>query len=208
MERAKVRTLHTDGTIEMPYELATQALVRAMPGSKFDHPGDKKWHVSTKMKDRRRVLELARKMHLDVDPEFLTIEVPDRVAKLKETIDQTGLRPYQQEGALWVVEQESCLLADEMGLGKTMQVLVSMDESLGHLIVCPTEVIYNWMLEGLDWRSDLSWSIVERGKDFRIPQPGECVIVSYGMLPEWVAPKRGKRKNLAITEEQVEALSK
>lgn len=208
MERMKVRRLRADGTIEMPYELESLALVRAMPGADFDYDGDKKWHVSTANKDRRRLLELARKIKLDVDEELLTIDVPDKVKELKEYIADTGLKPYQQEGALWIREQDSCLLADEMGLGKTPQVLVAMDEDYGHIIVCPNNVLYNWVVEGLTWRSDLSWSIIERTKDFRIPNPGECVVVSYTMLPKWVAPQRGKRKNRAITAEQREALSK
>lgn len=205
METAKIRLLKSDGTIEMPYELASLPLVRAMPGAKFD---GKYWKISTELKDRRRVLELAKKINLKVDPSLETVEVSDRVKKLQESMKDSGLFPYQQEGVIWIAEQESCLLADDQGLGKTAQFLFSIDETYGYFIVCPTEVVYNWLTEGLEWRSDLSFSIVKRKKDFRIPKPGEVVILSYGMLPEWIAPEKGKRKNTTITKQQIEELSK
>ena len=118
MERMQVRTLTADGTVDMPYELETLALVRAMPGAKFDYEGDKRWHVSMDQKDRRRVLELARKMRLDVDPSLETVKISDRVKELKEQLKTSKLYGYQKEGVLWIAEQDSCLLADEMGLGK------------------------------------------------------------------------------------------
>lgn len=102
MENAKIRRLKSDGTIEMPYELSTLPLVRAMPGAKFD---GKYWKVSLEQKDRRRVLELANKIKLDVDPELKTIEIPDRIKQLQKSFEGSGLFPYQEEGVVWMAEQ-------------------------------------------------------------------------------------------------------
>lgn len=207
MEKSKTRRLCADGRIEMPYELASLPLVRAMPGARFDYEGSKQWFVSTEAEDRRRVIEIARKINLDIDAELLTVDVPDHIKRIKTRIGRSKLYAFQKDGADWLAEQENCLLADEMGLGKTLQMLMAMDEQYGHFVACPTQCVYTWLEEGMKWRPDLEYYIVKSKKTFKIPAPGQVVIVSHGTLPEWLAPEKGKRKNNSITKKQVQALA-
>lgn len=81
-----------------------------------------------------------------------------------------------------------------MGVGKTIQALFSLDLSYRAIIVSPTQVIYNWFKEIQFWRPEYKIYITKTKKDFRLPEPGEIVLVSYHMLPEWVSPPKGKRK--------------
>ncbi|WP_096189435.1 DEAD/DEAH box helicase [Evansella halocellulosilytica] len=69
------------------------------------------------------------------------------------------LRPYQQEGLLWLLNMRKrklgACLADDMGLGKTIQTIAYIDcvKSLGvkeqtpALIVSPTSLVTNWANE-------------------------------------------------------------
>lgn len=76
---------------------------------------------------------------------------------IKQTLSQhlhATLRPYQQEGVLWLQLQRKnnhgCLLADEMGLGKTIQIiahLCCLHTNNRHLVIAPTSLIYNWKNE-------------------------------------------------------------
>ncbi len=66
----------------------------------------------------------------------------------------TELRPYQLEGFRWMSRRSrlelGVCLADDMGLGKTVQVLaVLLERAAGGpaLVVAPTSVCHNWVLE-------------------------------------------------------------
>lgn len=66
---------------------------------------------------------------------------------------QRRLRPYQIEGATWLLERARAglggLIADEMGLGKTVQAL-ALVEVLNEgpvLVVCPSSLVWNWRRE-------------------------------------------------------------
>lgn len=74
---------------------------------------------------------------------------------LPESVQAT-LRPYQQEGFAWLAflwkHQLGGVLADDMGLGKTLQTLAMLvhasEEKPGpFLVVAPTSVVANWLIE-------------------------------------------------------------
>lgn len=59
------------------------------------------------------------------------------------------LRPFQQEGLAFLLNNRRCLLADEMGLGKTVQALafLAAAEDFPALIVVPPHLVINWTKE-------------------------------------------------------------
>ncbi|MBO7449327.1 MAG: DEAD/DEAH box helicase family protein, partial [Clostridiales bacterium] len=62
------------------------------------------------------------------------------------------LRPYQEFGTKYILNQQRVLLGDEMGLGKTMQAIAAMAHlaanNLTHfVVVCPVSVMVNWARE-------------------------------------------------------------
>lgn len=59
------------------------------------------------------------------------------------------LRPFQQAGLTFLLQNERCLLADEMGLGKTVQALayLAVTQSFPALIVPPAHLTLNWQEE-------------------------------------------------------------
>lgn len=100
------------------------------------------------------------------------------------------LRPYQIEGALWLLNNarsgSAGLLADEMGLGKTIQTLAMIEALPGpHLVVCPSSLVWNWSRESTAFCSDLRVLTLEgagRSEQFaKIPEH-DLVITSYALL--------------------------
>jgi len=100
------------------------------------------------------------------------------------------LRPYQVEGALWLLKNarsaSAGLLADEMGLGKTIQALAMMESLPGpHLVVCPSSLVWNWRCEAAAFCPNLRVLAVEgtrRLEQFsKIPEH-DLVITSYALL--------------------------
>jgi SWI/SNF-related matrix-associated actin-dependent regulator of chromatin subfamily A-like protein 1 len=75
------------------------------------------------------------------------------------------------------------LLADEMGLGKSAQALLAPPEGAAVLVVCPASLKYTWREEARRWRPDLQPVVLEGKGAFRLPQPGEIVVVNYELLP-------------------------
>ena len=70
----------------------------------------------------------------------------------------TTLHNYQWEGVAFLYRSHSALLADEMGLGKTVQTAVALaillngrSEVSRALIVAPTSLTTNWMMELATW---------------------------------------------------------
>lgn len=59
------------------------------------------------------------------------------------------LRPFQEEGLAFLLQNNRCLLADEMGLGKTVQALafLASSQALPVLIIPPAHLTRNWAEE-------------------------------------------------------------
>ncbi|WP_421118473.1 SNF2-related protein [Aquihabitans daechungensis] len=132
-----------------------------------------------RLQQRRKVtageaLAAALSGELVVDGEEVAAEVQGPLAQLGERLRSVGdrrewtvpsgldaeLRPYQRDGAAWLVEMADLglggVLADDMGLGKTIQFLAlhlarhQPDTDGGGqptLVVCPVSVLSNWARE-------------------------------------------------------------
>ena len=99
---------------------------------------------------------------------------------------ESRLRPYQIEGASWLLERESGLLADDMGLGKTVQALAYFEATPGpHLVVCPSSLVWNWTREAARFVPGLP-TLSLRGSDreklfAKIPEH-DLIVTSYALL--------------------------
>jgi SNF2 family DNA or RNA helicase len=77
------------------------------------------------------------------------------------------LRPYQEEGFHFLIENQRALLGDDMGLGKTVQTIVALKaayEKKGFfrvLIVVPNPLITNWIEELSLWFEDSKVQILK-----------------------------------------------
>ena len=181
------RKLDASGRCITPYERDNLDLIRSFPGARFNRNAGKPfWQVSLEMGDRRRVLEIADKLNLDVDPSLREVAVSEQRSKAHDA----GLYPFQVDGVDWLNLNigNARLLADEMGLGKTVQSLVALPVKAAALVVCPAALKYNWEDECKKWRPDLTPVVLEGRKSFRFPKAGEVVITNYDILPEKLAP--------------------
>jgi SWI/SNF-related matrix-associated actin-dependent regulator of chromatin subfamily A-like protein 1 len=187
------RRLDAQGRCITPYEPRNLDLIRSFPGARWrplDSPentlGKPYWQVSLEMCDRRRVLEIADKMGLEVDPSLR--QVTNTAQSLKAR--HVGLYPFQVEGVDWLGHSlnKARLLGDDMGLGKTVQALVALPDQAATIVVCPAALKYNWQAECRKWRSDLTPVVLEGRNSFRFPKPGEIIITNYDILPKWLEP--------------------
>ena len=100
------------------------------------------------------------------------------------------LRPYQIEGALWLLKNarnsSAGLLADEMGLGKTIQALAMMEALPGpHIVVCPSSLVWNWSREASVFCPNLRVLTIEgpeRAERFPKIPDHDLIITSYALL--------------------------
>ena len=183
-----VRKFHADGSIEMPYDAEALPVLRAMPKAVFKKD-TKRWHVSLLAEHRLRVLELADRIGLEVDPGLRAYSqsslAREAVDRAKAWVDADGrvARDYQLLGVQVLADHRRWLLGDDMGLGKTAQVLWAADPGYGLLVICPASVKHTWFKETQKFRPDLTPRII--GKDnFRWPEPGEVLIINYERIPE------------------------
>ena len=101
------------------------------------------------------------------------------------TMLNTGryLYPFQEDGVRWLAPRREALLADSMGLGKTPQLLVSLPPGAPVIVLVPAVVVTNWHREATTWRPDYRATMIKKRAAWRLPEPGEIVIASYGMAP-------------------------
>jgi SWI/SNF-related matrix-associated actin-dependent regulator 1 of chromatin subfamily A len=201
-ETNQVRVLTSDGKIFMPYEPANLPLVKSLPGARFN-PEDKSWSVSLKTADRRRILEVADKIGLEVAPSLRAVEISAQA----EFAKTAGLYEYQVAGVDWLSQKSKALLGDEMGLGKTAQSLMVIPSNGAGLVVCRASLLFNWADETAKWRKDLTPVIIRAGgvnkktrtrykveSEFRFPNPGEVVIVNPEQLPDELNNRPAKKR--------------
>lgn len=205
---AEPRELRADGTVVAPYDPAALPLVKSFPGARWD-AGAKVWRISLADEDRARVLEIAAKLDLKVAPELTTVVVSEQKTVAVARAAALGLYPFQIAGVEWLVGRNRGLLADDLGTGKTVQALCALPVDGRTIVVAPAAVKYNWKAEANKWRPDLAVVVLEGRKSFRLPEPGEIVIVNYDILPAWLLPVKtgevdldGKEvKRVAVPEE-------
>lgn len=103
---------------------------------------------------------------------------------------KAALRPYQVEGALWLLERArrgtGGILADEMGLGKTVQALALFETLPGVcLVVCPSSLVWNWRNEAARFLPGfpvLTLDGPDRAARFAEISTSRLVITSYATL--------------------------
>jgi superfamily II DNA or RNA helicase len=127
------------------------------------------------------------------------------------------LRPYQVEGALWLLERARAgrggLIADEMGLGKTVQAL-ALIEALGAaepnrskgtvLVVCPSSLVWNWRREAEHFLPGLPVLTIDgpdRERKFAAISGHRLVVTSYALLRRDIERYRGLEFAAVILDE-------
>lgn len=182
------RVLTADGKVITPYEPQNLDLIRSIPGARWSKQ-DQWWTVSLDMADRRRLLEVADRIGLDVAPSLRTVVVTEEA----QNATNAGLYNFQIEGVNFLAHKDKALLGDEMGLGKSVQSLMGIPTGGAALVICRAGLKYNWLDEVNKWRSDLTPVVLNGRGSFRWPNAGEVVIINNDILPdEFNTPKRNK----------------
>lgn len=180
------RILTSDGKILTPYEPHNLDLIRSIPGARWDLE-NKWWNVSLEMSNRRRLLEVADKIGIEVPPSLRIVEVSEEA----QNATDAGLYPFQVEGVNFLAHKQKVLLGDDMGLGKTVQSLMGIPSNGNALVICRAGLKYNWLDEVNKWRPDLKPVVLSGRKNFRWPKAGEVVIINSDVLPkEFDTPKK------------------
>lgn len=199
-QTAAKRTLSAEGVIALPARPTSdeRTLIRSMPGARWNSEKSI-WTVSTAAEDRARVLELADKLQLTVEPSFRKIDdsaftaAMDAAMKRVEACAAAGrpLRPYQHDGVKFLAGRKFALIGDDMGLGKTIQALIALPPNAAAIVVCPASLKWNWHDECQIWRPDLIPIVCKGTKGpqaFRVPIEGELIVANYDILPAYLKP--------------------
>jgi SWI/SNF-related matrix-associated actin-dependent regulator 1 of chromatin subfamily A len=175
-----------EGKVYFPYDPNTVAVVKTMPGAKWQKE-ENCWKVNVDENSIVRVVEICSKLNMNIAPAIIDLFEATKnktMQKVETILFGKDLFPYQVDGVAFLTHKDKCFLADEMGLGKTVQALCSLPANTGTIIVCPASLKYNWQRECVKWRNDLKPIIVSKRDEFRNPNAGEVIIVNYDILPE------------------------
>ena len=106
---------------------------------------------------------------------------------------EAELRDYQLQGFKWLARLSrlglGACLADDMGLGKTVQTIALLLNDMAKgpsLVIAPTSVCHNWMLEAQRFAPGLRVRILGAATDraalIESLGPGDVLVASYGLL--------------------------
>ena len=140
--------------------------------------------------------------------------VEDLVAPLIfDSIPKSALRPFQDLGVQWLVENRAAILADDMGLGKTVQTLRALEKLVENgtirsaIVVCPKSLLANWETECKRWVPGLT---VVRSVPFKedsdevwsaILGRSHIIVTNYEQLRPLPAPFATAKVELVIADE-------
>jgi SWI/SNF-related matrix-associated actin-dependent regulator of chromatin subfamily A-like protein 1 len=117
------------------------------------------------------------------------------------TPDGLALRPYQEEGAHWLIKNRATLLADEPGTGKTVQVAAALNAAnpgSTAFIGCPETLMLNWMRELSKWMTRPVSVGLATAK--HVPDT-EIVIANYDIFPQLIPHFWQRSYNVAVLDE-------
>jgi superfamily II DNA or RNA helicase len=125
---------------------------------------------------------------------------------------QAELRDYQRQGFAWLARLSrlglGACLADDMGLGKTVQTLALLlnDAAKGpSLVVAPTSVCHNWVLEAAKFAPSLRVMTLAGAPDRKAVveglAPGDVLVASYGLLHTEADLLASRRFAVAVFDE-------
>lgn len=169
--------------------LLTYLATLSQPGAPAVHPLDAAALVES------GTLGLSEPPELAHYRELLQAAGPDQKADLPTNL-RAELRPYQADGYQWLQTlartRLNGILADDMGLGKTLQTLAFLlaqhqfaETSKPALIVAPTSVVPNWLVEIEKFTPDLNALVLQGPQRRRLfPKIGthQVVLTSYALL--------------------------
>jgi len=130
LDKAEERVLTAHGHVRMPYDAALLPLLRSMPGARWN-PELMAWTVSLEPADRPRVLELAERLKLIVDPALLAVAAEPAVEAAVARAQAVGAYPFQLEGVAFLARKQCALLGDDMGTGKAQPIDTPVLTSMG-----------------------------------------------------------------------------
>lgn len=181
--------------------------VRSISGRKF-HSDDKCWSIpSAQARTLYGLLEdsyppLAKAIIDNTDVEKDVAESINRVElssaselasqKLTEIDEKlkgkfpAGLElyPFQKVAVAFAeMSKGRCLIGDEMGIGKTISAIgyaAINPQARPAIVVCPSNVKFNWKKEINKWLPDETVQVINAGKDE--PVLGDFIIINYDLM--------------------------
>lgn len=96
------------------------------------------------------------------------------------------LLPYQRAGVEYAVSNRRCFIADDMGLGKTLQAIASVEATQSYpcVVVCPANLVLNWVNEYAKWLPNRRVEMVTNRKDFPTSEY-EVLVIGYSNIATW-----------------------
>ncbi len=116
------------------------------------------------------------------------------------------LRPFQQRGMAFLLQNNRALLADEMGLGKTVQALgwLASKKAYPALVIPPAHLIRNWESEALRFLRIQGQKprvhVIKGLKPYALP-PADIYLMHYLLLRGWKKELPGLNFQAVIFDE-------
>lgn len=166
--------LESNSRIYIDSELSDRERCKQIPGSRWDKDS-RRWHIPVSWAACRQLRSVFGS-RLEIGPELykwaqneldLRINPSIQIREALSVSDPgglpSGLYPFQQAGAQWLIAAQHALLGDPMGAGKTIQVLAAAKalNIFPMLVICPNSVKRMWAREAKKWWPEVPSYVIE-----------------------------------------------
>ncbi len=189
--------------IEFDYNSDLVDSVKTIPGRKYNAQ-DKKWLIP--IESSERLLMVANEHFLEIDKGALeVIYKDDAFLLLSSEVNYHGdrvfssfkrqLRTYQKVAVEYMLKKKRTFNCDSMGAGKGFSSVAAVIEAKAFpcLIISPSSMVYTWKDEWDKTIDGHKIQIIKNGKQ-TVEKDADIVIMSYGLVKNFVKEEIGKRK--------------
>lgn len=181
------KLLTKTGHVIHPYDEAALGKLRALPGAWWDAKS-KRWTVSLEAQDRKRLLDCAEELELEVDPE-LWVDATSEIALAaeKRALD-AKLENTIADCARWLSIRKQAIVNPANSDHIIPATMCALDASRGTILVTDPREVRGWKKGHETLREDLTLIELQRKKDWIWPEAGQILLTTIGRLPNALAP--------------------
>lgn len=200
-------------------EMSDRERCKSLPGSRWDRV-TRRWHIPLSWAGCRQLrsvfggrLEIGKELLKWAQEELSnrispSLQLRDALTVKDEGGLPSGLYPFQQAGAHFLITSHHALLGDPMGAGKTIQTIAAAKatRSLPALIICPNSMKRTWGREVKKWWPGVPVYVVEGSALKRKALFAAAVEEKAVVIMNWESVRLHSRLapygSLALTDEE------
>jgi|GEM_PF-2174226 len=181
------KLLTKSGYVIHPYDEEALVKLRALPGAWWDAKS-KRWSVSMEPQDRKRLIEGAQELGLEIESELWNDTTSEIALAAEKRALHAQLGETIADCARWLSIRTQAIVNPSNSDHIIPATMCALDGTRGTILVTDPREIAGWRKGHETLREDLTLIELKRKKDWVWPEAGQILLTTIGRLPNALAP--------------------